>query len=152
MVPTTQPHLEITLISTNLRSSDMFVCENTTTTVVGVAASYSSPKNAAAYSSQNTIAKFTVLATTQPRHEPPDALTLSEFLFDWLHPKSASYMDEYKTSHFAYTSKYAQNMGTSPAKFARVCLCLRNHPIRLDVYGFDDFVSISKNEIILFHV
>jgi hypothetical protein len=44
MVPTTQAHLEITLISTNLRSSDMFVRENTITTVVVAATSYSSKK------------------------------------------------------------------------------------------------------------
>jgi hypothetical protein len=44
MVPTTQAHLEITLISTNLRSSDMFVCGNTATTVVVAATSYSSQK------------------------------------------------------------------------------------------------------------
>lgn len=96
--------------------------------------------------------QFTVLATTQPRHEPPYALTLSKFLFNCLHLKSAGCMDECKTSHFICTSKYAQNMRISPAKLARVCVCLRNHSIRLDVYGFDDFVSISKNEIILFHV
>lgn len=124
MVPTTQAHLEITLISTNLRSSDMFVRENTTTTVVAAATSYSSKKKCSHLFFPKYRSQFTVLATTQPRHEPPHALTLSEFLFNCLHLKSAGCIDECKTSHFICTSKYAQNMRISPAKLARVrCAC-----------------------------